>query len=106
MSGSSLTGGGKTRKSRTGGAARNTYMLQSVDSPRFRTVVEAGAPGVRRDKDGGSVDSRERIVDESANGAEPRPGWPRMDTTISVHSSKRQSADETAETRAGSFLIE
>ena len=74
-------------------------MLQSrerADEGRFRTIIEA-APGTRR-HDGESVDSRERIVD----GAAPTPGWPRMETTISVHSSKRDSVDESGDKRGDS----
>ena len=92
---------GKTRKSRSR-ATRNTYALQShdgADNSRFRTVIEA-APATRHD--GESVDSREHIVD----GAAPTPGWPRMETTISVHSSKRDSVDESGDKREGSFFVE
>jgi hypothetical protein len=100
MSGSA----GKSRKSRNG-TTRNTYMLRSqdrVDNSRFRTVIEA-APPTRHD--GGSVDSRERIVDEAATAT---AGWPIMKTTISVHSSKRESEDGNGgeEKRVESFLIE
>ncbi|KAK1751517.1 hypothetical protein QBC47DRAFT_417413 [Echria macrotheca] len=73
-----------------------TYVLQSRDRTAFRTVtcIEAGGnTSVTTKKlqgDGDSVDSREHIVE----GAAPAGGWARMETTISVHSSKRDSADE------------
>jgi hypothetical protein len=92
---------GKSRKSQTG-VTRNTYMLQSRDRPsesRFRTVIEA-APATRHD--GQSVDSREHIVDAAA----PTPGWPRMETTISVHSSKRDSVDENQRKGETTFFVE
>ena len=78
-----------TRKSRAATQNR-AYILQSLskDDPttigNFRTVIQASGQDTK------SLDSREHIVD----GAAPMPGWPRMETTITVHSSKRDSMDE------------
>ncbi|KAK0705585.1 hypothetical protein B0H67DRAFT_594471 [Lasiosphaeris hirsuta] len=80
------------KATRTAGGAHEGYVLQSRDGTAFRTVIEAGgAPNPGQQHDGGSVGSREYIVDGAAAAA----GWPpRMETTVSVHSSKRDSADE------------
>lgn len=94
----------KTRKAtRTAGETHNGYVLQSRDKTVFRTVIEAGAtPSHTQQHDGESVDSRENIV----HGAAASAGWPpRMETTISVHSSKRDSADEGPVKKAPDFLF-
>lgn len=73
------------------GAVNTGYVLQSRSKNNktvFQTVIEA-APKTRHDVE--SVDSREHIVDRAPSA----PGWPRMETTISVHSSKRDSAEES-----------
>ena len=82
----SLVTGSATKKSR-GATQNNTYILQSrgMDDPSgFRTVIQASP------QDSKSVDSREHIVDAAA----PTPVWPRLETTITVYSSKRDSVDE------------
>jgi len=94
----------RTRTRGTGGAG-DTYALQSRDRTGFRTItrIEAGSgigtttatttttKQLQGHGDSDSVDSRERIVEGAAAAA----GWPpRMETTISVHSSKRDSADD------------
>jgi len=103
-----LVSGSSRHRKTTGtpgtGAGAGTYVLQSYDrNTGFRTItrVEAagGAGGMattaaaakkqlqQQQVDSDSLDSREHIVTAA--------GWPpRMETTISVHSSKRNSADE------------
>ena len=84
----SLVTGSATKKSRSA-TQNNTYILQSRGKDNmasFRTIIQASP------QDSKSVDSREHIVDAAA----PTPGWPRLETTITVHSSKRGSMDEEA----------
>ncbi|KAK0752588.1 hypothetical protein B0T18DRAFT_405171, partial [Schizothecium vesticola] len=90
------SGSSRRKTTRTPGATgAGTYVLQSRDRSGFRTVtcIEGGG-GIATTKqqgDSDSIDSREHIVDGAAAAA----GWPpRMETTISVHSSKRDSGDE------------
>ena len=93
-----LASGSSRRKTTRipGATGAGTYVLQSRDRTGFRTVtcIEAGGDTTtakHQQGDSDSVDSREHIVDGAAASA----GWPpRMETTISVHSSKRDSADE------------
>jgi len=93
------SGSSRRKTTRTPGATgAGTYGLQSRDRTGFRTVtcIEGGGGGIattkqRQQGDSDSIDSREHIVDGAAAAA----GWPpRMETTISVHSSKRDSGDE------------
>ncbi|KAK0631528.1 hypothetical protein B0T14DRAFT_501866 [Immersiella caudata] len=89
------SGSSRHRTTRTPHTGAGTYALQSRDRTGFQTVtyVEAGGPTTATKKqqgDSDSVDSRERIVE----GAAATAGWqPRVETTISVHSSKRDSTD-------------
>jgi hypothetical protein len=85
----SLVTGSATKKTR-GATQNNTYILQSRgkdDRTGFRTVIQASP------QDSKSIDSREHIVD----GAAPTPAWPRLETTITMHSSKRDSIEEEGE---------
>ncbi|KAK3385854.1 hypothetical protein B0H63DRAFT_188443 [Podospora didyma] len=91
---------GKTAKSQSR-LTHQAHALQSrdrVNKAAFQTVIEA-SPRPRQDDE--SVDSREHIVD----GAAPTPEWPRMQTTISVHSSKRDSADEGVKNDAEHLFV-
>ncbi|KAK4443160.1 hypothetical protein QBC34DRAFT_213301 [Podospora aff. communis PSN243] len=91
-----LSGSSRRKTTRTTGGGAGVYALESQDRTGFRTVthIEAGGRPVTAKKqpaDSDSVDSREHIVEGAATAA----GWPpRMETTISVHSSKWDSADE------------
>jgi hypothetical protein len=79
-----LATGSGTKKSRVA-TKNNTYILQSrgKDDPSgFRTVIQASPQDTK------SVDSRDPIVDAAA----PTPGWPRMETTITMHSYERGSS--------------
>jgi len=109
-----LASGSSRHRKTTGtpgtGAGAGTYVLQSYDrNTGFRTITRVEAAGgaggsvttaaaannkqlqqqqqQQHQGDSDSLDSREHIVTAA--------GWPpRMETTISVHSSKRNSADE------------
>ena len=89
------SGSSRRKTTRTPGTTgAGAYVLQSQDRTGFRTVtcIEGGGETTaNKQGDGDSIDSREHIVDGAAAAA----GWPpRMETTISVHSSKWDSADE------------
>jgi len=94
------SGSSRRKTTRTPGTGAGTFALQSRSRTGFHTItrIEAGGGGgttttttKQQQGDSDSVDSREHIVDSSAAAA----GWPpRMETTISVHSSKRDSAEE------------
>ncbi|KAK5652045.1 hypothetical protein OQA88_10948 [Cercophora sp. LCS_1] len=89
------SGSSRHKTTRTPGTGAGSYALQSRDRTGFQTVtyIEAGGltPSKKQQGDSDSLDSREHIVEGAAASA----GWPpRMETTISVHSSKRNSADE------------
>ena len=93
---SSLVTGTVTRKSRTAAQNNNTFILQSRghddSTTGFRTVIQAGGGSPLDSK---SVDSHEHSgASNSDTTATPAPGWPRMETTITVRSSKRDSVDE------------
>ena len=93
MNGFMSSTGGKGSKSRPR-PSHLSYALQSRDTSNrasFQTVLGASRHA-RTKKDDQSVESREHIV----NGAAEVQAWWKMDATISVHSSKRGSIDETA----------
>jgi len=110
-----LAYGSSGRKTtRAPGSGTGTYALQSRDHTGFRTITRIEAGGTttatkqqqqqqqQQQGDGGSVDSREHIV----GGAAAAAGWPpRTKTTISVHSSKRDSADEDPRTKGPDYLF-
>jgi hypothetical protein len=93
------SGSSRRKTTRAPVTGAGTYVLESHDRTGFRagfrtvTCIEAGggtATTKQQRGDSDSVDSREHIVEGAAAAA----GWPpRMETTISVHSSKRNSAD-------------
>jgi len=92
---------GRTRKMRSG-AADTGYVLRSRSRGNktvFQTVIEA-TPKSRHHVE--SVDSREHIVEGPGS---TTPGWPRMETTISVHSSKRDSAEESGRKNPDAFSV-
>jgi len=80
---------GSTRKSRP--YDRNSYVLRSPvkdDShTQFRTTIEATPPSRHGQWSGGSRD------DDTDGAALSLRGWPRMESTITVHSWRRDSVE-------------
>lgn len=89
------SGTSRTKTTRTPGTGAGSYSLQSRARSGFRTVTRIEAGGgtqvsKRQQADTESIDSRQHIVEDATAAVWP----PRMKTTISVHSSKRESTDD------------
>ena len=85
---------GKTRSKSCTAATHNAYVLQPSRNRSIvqRTTTEATSGTQHYGSGESQGGSREHIMDDGTAGG--AVGWLRMETTISVHSSKRNSADD------------